>query len=218
MIQLAVQPLKALLPKGKRYRKLLFGPAAGCIMALDFRHHLKAYLGLYEYELLPHLKRMIGPGVNCFDIGGRDGYDALMLAKLSRGKVASFECEHAAANEMRLTFSQNPTLSIQVVESSVGADDGDDHITIDRASRELFAPTFIKLDVEGAEDIALQGASETLATYRPHLIIEVHGADKEENCISILRRFRYEIRVVDQGTFLKDPARVGYNRWIAAYR
>jgi hypothetical protein len=53
MIQSVVQPIKRLLPKGKRYRKLLLGPAAGCVMALDFRHHLKAYFGLYEYELLP---------------------------------------------------------------------------------------------------------------------------------------------------------------------
>jgi hypothetical protein len=160
---------------------------------------------------------MVRPGANCFDIGGRDGYDALMIANLSRGTVASFECEHTAAQQMRSTFARNPALSIQVVESFVGAETSDGHITIDRASRELFIPNFIKLDIEGAEDIALEGASETLATHRPNLIIEVHGADKEEKCISTLVRFRYQISIVEQGKFLKDQARVGYNRWIAAY-
>jgi Methyltransferase FkbM domain len=186
-------------------------------MALDFRHHLKAYLGIYEYELLSHFKRMVTRGTNCFDIGGRDGYDALMMANLSRGRVASFECDHVAAEEMRQTFAQNPKLSLQVVESFVGTEGALGQTSIDRASRELFVPSFIKLDIEGAEDMALDGAEETLEKHRPNLIIEVHGADKEEKCISTLRRFGYSITIVNQGKLLQDPARLGYNRWIAAY-
>jgi hypothetical protein len=217
VIQPVIQPLKKLLPKGKRDRKLLFGPAAGCVMAVDFRHHLKAYFGLYEYELLPHLKRMVKPGTTCFDIGGRDGYDALMMANLSRTTVASFECEHVAADEMRRTFAHNDHLAIEVVEIFVGATDNPASMTIDRASRDLFIPHFIKLDIEGAEDAALEGASETLTTSRPCLLIEVHGADREDRCLSILRRFGYRTSIVNQGRLLRDPARRGHNRWIAAY-
>jgi hypothetical protein len=212
-----IHSIKALLPKGRQYRKLLLGPAAGCVMALDFHSHLKAYLGIYEYELLPHLKRMLRSGVNCFDVGGRDGYDALMMANRSRGKVISFECDHEAAEEMRRTFALNRKLAIQVVESYVGAINGPGYITIDKASREWFKPDFIKLDIEGAEDTALEGASETLASHRPNLIIEVHGADKEEHCISILSKYGYNVIIINQGKFLKDPARGGYNRWLAAY-
>ena len=172
-MQLISRSVKGLLPKGKRYRKLPLGPAAGCVMAVDFGYHLKVYLGIYEYELLPHLKRMVTPGANCFDIGGRDGYDALMMANMSRGRVASFECEHVYAEQMRHTFAQNPKLSIEVVESFVGAENAHGCTTIDQASRDLFVPHVIKLDIEGAEDRALEGASETLAKYRPHFIIEV---------------------------------------------
>ena len=217
MERAVIKSVKTLLPKGKHYRKLLLGPAAGCVMALDFSSHLKAYLGIYEYELLPHLKRMVTRGTNCFDVGGRDGYDALMLANMSRGKVISFECEHDAAQDMRRTFAKNSKLSIEVVESYVGSENGPGLTTIDQASRELFPPDFIKLDIEGAEDTALQGASETLAKHRPGLIVEVHGADKEEHCISILSRFGYNIVIVNQGKLLRDPARRGYNRWLAAY-
>ena len=217
MIQSCLRPLKRLLPKGKRYRKLLLGPAAGCVMDFDLQLQLRLYFGVYEFELLPHFKRMVRPGANCFDVGGRDGYDALMMAKLSNGNVASFECDHKEGEHMRRTFAQNPGLSIQVIESFVGSEDSEGHTTIDRASRDLFVPDFIKLDIEGAEDIALEGASETLAAHRPSLIIEVHGADKEERCISVLRRFGYRITIVNQSRFLKDSARTGYNRWIAAY-
>ncbi len=186
-------------------------------MALDFHSHLKAYFGIYEYELLPHLKRMLRPGANCFDVGGRDGYDALMMANMSRGKVISFECDHDAAEDMRRTFARNGRLAIQVEESYVGAINGPGFITIDKASRELFTPDVIKLDIEGAEDTALEGASETLASHRPCLIVEVHGADKEEQCLSMLNKYDYNVVIIDQGKFLKDPARGGYNRWLAAY-
>lgn len=217
MVRPAIRTLKSLLPKGRQYRKLPVGMAAGCTMAVDFSCDLKAYFGLYEYELLPHFRRMLKPGSNCFDIGGRDGYHALIMAKTSGARVASFECEHSAAEEMRHTFAQNPSLSIRVIESYVGDTIGNGFITIDEASHEIFTPDLIKLDIEGAEDVALAGASRTLAEHRPCLIIEVHGADKEAKCVSILRSFNYTVRIVNQGWLLKDPARGGYNRWLAAY-
>jgi hypothetical protein len=217
MQTIASRIIKTALPKGTHYRKILLGPAAGCVMAINFKGHLKTYLGLYEYELLPHMKRMVGQGTNCFDIGGKDGYDALMMANLSKGKVASFECEPPAAQQMRQTFAKNPGLSLQVIEAYVGAKVGPGYMTIDQAARELFVPKFIKLDIEGAEDEALKGAAETLAKHRPNIIIEVHGEDKENNCLTILRRAAYNLVIVDQGTLIKEPSRRGHNRWIVAY-
>jgi hypothetical protein len=216
-LRFAVSILKTMLPEGKRHRKLLLGPAAGYVMALDFHHDLKAYLGIYEYELLPHVKRMLKHGSKCFDIGGRDGYDALMLAALSAGQVVSFECDPSSAALMRRTFALNPDLAISVVESFVGAENKSGYLTIDWAADNLFTPDFIKLDIEGAEDIALEHASVTLASHRPCLIVEVHGSDKQSRCIEILQSFGYRIEVVNQGWFLKDPARSGYNKWLAAY-
>ena len=39
----------------------------------------------------------------------------------------------------------------------------------------LRAPDFIKLDIEGAEGLAVSGMARTLASVRPTLLIEVHG-------------------------------------------
>lgn len=218
LLQKCVRPFKRLLPRGTRNRRLLFGPAAGCVMPIDLHSRLRTYLGVYEFELNRHFRRMVKRGANCFDIGGRDGYDALMIASLSRGRVVSFECDAAGAESMRRVFAANPALSIQVVEAFVGLELGPGYTTIDRAAEQLFVPDFIKMDIEGAEDAALEGAAKTLATRRPHLIIEVHGTDKEENCISILRGQGYRIAIVDQSQLWKDSARgTGHNRWLAAY-
>lgn len=187
-------------------------------MAVDFRSDLKAYLGMFEYELNSHFKRMLKPGSTCFDIGGSGGYHSLVMARTTGARVVSFECDQGAAEEMRSIFAQNPALHIEVIEAYVGAKNGDGFITIDRAARDFFIPNLIKLDIEGAEDSALEGASETLANHHPGLIIEVHGADKEANCIALLHSHGYEVQVINQGWFLKDTSRGdGHNRWLAAY-
>jgi FkbM family methyltransferase len=42
-------------------------------------------------------------------------------------------------------------------------------------SSDLQPPDVIKIDIEGAEAMAVRGAKETLLKYRPRLIIELHG-------------------------------------------
>ncbi|MGH7269466.1 MAG: hypothetical protein ACREJ3_03465, partial [Polyangiaceae bacterium] len=139
-----------LLPAGSRPRRIPFGPAAGCVMPIDFRHQTRLYLGLYEVELLKHFRALVSRGANCFDIGGRDGYDALLMAKRSRGRVLSVECERASATIMRETFRMNP-YSIDVVEKFVCGYDDDEHVTLDSLARDTFTPDVIKMDIEGAE-------------------------------------------------------------------
>jgi Methyltransferase FkbM domain len=217
MIRSTVKGVKILLPKGKQHRKIALGSAKGCIMTVDFQSDLKAYLGIFEYELTPHFKRMLKPGSNCFDIGGSGGYHALLMARTCGARVASFECEHHSADDMRSMFAKNPGLAIEVIETYVGAKDGDGLMTIDRAAHEVFVPDVIKLDIEGAEYSALEGALETIKKHRPGFIIEVHSADIEAGCTALLHEFNYVVKTIDQGWFLKDPYRRGYDRWIAAY-
>src|SRR5687768_12485497 len=74
-----------------RIRRLPLGIARGLNYRIDFEHHKRLYLGLYEIELNSYLKQLCKKGFNCFDVGGAWGYDALVLARLSRGRVISFE-------------------------------------------------------------------------------------------------------------------------------
>lgn len=214
MIRKIIRAIKNLiLPRGKRFRKLPFGPASGCVMNIDFKQHAGLYLGMYEKEIEPHFLRLLKPGVRCFDVGGQGGYDALIMAKLTGEKVISFECDADAAEEMRQTFDRN-RFSIETIETFVGGEDNESHMTLDRAATENFMPDFIKMDIEGAEAEALKGAKVILSRRKPSLIVEVHGEDVEKQCIEILKSHGYAPQIVNQRSRWKEHRPLGHNRWL----
>jgi hypothetical protein len=148
-----------------------------------------------------------------FDIGGNNGYTALLIASLTRKNVASFDCESASIIEMRKVFERN-NLPIVAVEAFLGRDTGKGRMTLDDAVEQFFIPDFIKMDVDGAEVDILLGAQRLLATRKPNMIIEVHGQKVEEECIKILVSHGYKPTIVDQAWFLPDQRALALNRWL----
>lgn len=53
-------------------------------------------------------------------------------------------------------------------------------------------PDFIKIDVEGAEDLVIKGAMRTLQTFNPRLLIEVHGPQNAERIWASLSPLGYQ--------------------------
>lgn len=202
------------LPPGPKYRKLALGPAAGCVMRVDFRTHARTYFGLYEAELHRYFRALVRPGFCSFDVGGQGGYDALMLAKLSGGgRVVSFECDAEAVVVMRETFARNP-YQIQTVQAFVSNSEGEGKTTLDVVAAQTFVPDFMKIDVEWAELDVLQGAKEILSTRKPSLILETHSLELEVSCIELLKGHGYEPKIVDQRRWFRDHRTIEHNRWL----
>ncbi len=66
---------------------------------------------------------------------------------------------------------------------------------------ERLAVDFIKMDVEGTEELVLRGAEEVIATHHPLLLIEVHhwSRDREQHPVkSLLCRWGYQTRWVNR--------------------
>jgi glycosyltransferase involved in cell wall biosynthesis len=198
-----------------RYRRIAFGPAAGCVMKLNLQHEFRLYLGLYERELRGSYRRLLKPGSKAFDIGGRDGYSALLIARNTEAEVISFESEPADAQSMQATFDRNPNLPLKSVSAFIGRE-GDPRTTlsVDQAAERYFQPDFMKIDVEGGEVDVLKGARRVLSLKRPTLLIEVHGVNEENECVEILEHNSYRIRVIDQSRLFREQRPVPHNRWL----
>ncbi|HVL38186.1 MAG TPA: FkbM family methyltransferase [Fimbriimonadaceae bacterium] len=213
---------KAALPQGPRRRRLLFGIGRGIELDVDFATQVKLFLGLYEVELNRHLRRLCQPGFNCFDVGAQFGYDALVLAKLGGGRVASFECEPDTYVKLVRNVAYNADLRnrIDLVHGFVGltTEEQTGKIALDDAAfgGRFFVPDFIKIDIEGGELDALMGARRVLEEHRPNLIVETHSRQLEDDCLAFVRSLGYATTIIDARKVLPDYRPIEHNRWFAA--
>jgi len=212
---------RRLLPQGLAPRKLRVGLGRGLTIDIDFAFHTRLFLGFYETELNRYIRQLCRPGMDAFDVGGRDGYDALVMAKLTGGRVVSIDCEPHAAEQMARNFRANPALAPSLASRTGFVGSVDDaatgHITIDTMVAESgFTPDVVKIDIEGWEVEALRGASVLLGGRKPALIIEVHSYDLERECLALLAPYGYETRIVNPRRYVRDYRLVPGNRWIIA--
>lgn len=208
---------QAVLPAGRKVRRLPLGIGRGLRMGIDFhRGETSLYLGLYEIELNSHLRRIARPGYRSFDIGAQYGYDALLLARLTGAAVVSVEADPTLVPEITESVARNSGLApITVVAGFVCAQDAGDHVSIDELASKHFVPDLIKMDIEGGEFDALEGASGVLAKRHPALLLEVHSKDLEWDCLALLRQAGYDPpTIVDPRRWLPDHRVADHNRWL----
>ncbi|HET7489601.1 MAG TPA: FkbM family methyltransferase [Acidimicrobiales bacterium] len=209
--------ITALLPAGERARPIRFGIARGARMSIDFhRGQTRLYLGLYECELNRTIRRLAPHGTPSFDLGGEYGYDALALARLTGAPVVSVECVPELCETIRSNAALNPRLAplITVRQAFIGAGAG--QLSLDELTQSTFVPGFVKMDIEGGEVEALEGATDLLRAGRPSLLVEVHGKAAEVACLAILRAASYDVKTVDTRSWLPDHRPIDHNRWLVA--
>lgn len=188
-------------------------------MHVDFTTDTRTFLGLYEIELNRHFRRFCRKGVRCFDVGGRVGYDALVMAKLG-GEVASFEGDADAIALMRLNLQLNPELEprVEPVATMVGERGRSGFTALDdwAAQAGHFVPDLVKVDVDGGELEVLHGATEILRRRRPQVILETHSPELEDQCGHVLAGLGYSLTIVHQRRILKELRPIDHNRWLVA--
>ena len=154
-----------------------------------------------HFEELANL--LIKKDWNVIDLGANIGSHSILLSRLvSEGKVFSFEpqsltfsllqnnlllnlCENVFAYKFAISNTELKTVSMEIFSYSgaiinngmlgisQNANIGD--LTITKRLDDLDLPPikFIKIDIQGSEVEALNGAKKTIARYRPIMFIEI---------------------------------------------
>lgn len=82
-------------------------------------------------------------------------------------------------------------------------------IDLDSFSIEIgLTPDLVKIDVEGAEGMVLQGMSRLLTEAKPYLIIEIHDETAQHDVMSCLTDHGYETRVIGRTFDRPYPFRI----------
>lgn len=151
-----------------------------------------AQRGTYEPVVTGIIGRMVGPGDSAIDIGANIGYYTLLLARLvgAEGRVIAFEPDEMSFDILLRNVALNGYENVTLSDLAVSATNQDSFLYRDRfgnldhriisipgqservaiSTRTLDGylgdPTpridFIKMDIQGAEGLALEGMRTTL--------------------------------------------------------
>jgi FkbM family methyltransferase len=177
---------------------------------------------VWESHIIALLERIIRPGFLCFDVGANIGAITLPLSRLaSEGWVHAFEASPTAYTLLTRNLAANAVTNVTAVNAAIAERSGDTteiwtsnavelgcaHLTSSEHGRfgtceqvktlaldsyHLGPVDFMKMDIEGAENEALKGASCLLSADRPILLIEYNPTCIEWYSRAASRRALYD--------------------------
>lgn len=174
---------------------------------------LSVLVNASEPEQLACAAAEVTPGDVCFDVGANVGMYTALFARRAREVVAFEPFARNVAYLHRLValnrFERVTIVPLAAGEGSglasfsagrnvaEGRLSGEGTIPVGVVSLDEFvarfgtAPTFMKIDVEGAEAEVLRGARSLLSARRPRLLLSTHGDAVRDECLSLLAGFGY---------------------------
>ena len=203
-------------------RRIPFGPGRGLRLEGDPWPSLDLWVGLFESELAPYVRRFCAPATPCVDVGGYNGYYALVFALLARAPVRTYDDDEAARTRTLNNLALNPAAGSHVEFRSARVAGRTrpalDEVSLDDDLATWPAVGLLKIDVEGSEADVLRGATGILRDQRPNLIVETHASELERECGDILLSHGYTPVVVTPRRWLPQNRAAQHNRWLVAER
>src|SRR5690606_23589482 len=160
----------------------------------------------YEPAVNAALRILLQPGMTMFDVGANEGILSIIGGRCvgPSGRVIAFEASPRIMERLYRNLSDNHSVNVQVVNTYASNENGvapvfynsdsavadsligtagktaSDHVKTTRLDGFIaqtgIAPDLIKIDVEGAEPMVLQGLEGFLAQgHRPLLLLESWG-------------------------------------------
>ena len=195
---------------------VLQGPLRGMKWIVGAHLH-GCWLGSYEWTMQRRMASELKPGSVFYDVGANVGlYTLLAATRVAPGRVYAMEPLPANVGYLRKHLTLNGMRNVDVLELAISDQAGTAHFeaeetramgrigtrgsvvvqasTLDALLREgrLAPPDFIKMDIEGAEFLALQGARECFVRHQPKLFLATHGRDVHDSCCKLLNSWGYQ--------------------------
>lgn len=210
-IERYLPPIPLPLPKGPlKGRKWL--PSGG----------FKFFSGNFEPLKTRAIQSLVHEGDVVYDIGAHVGYYTVMMSELAgpTGRVIAFEPNQFNFRHLERHIILNKCDNVRAfpvcVSNTMGtckfktrcasveghmAEDGDmavDSVRLDTIVEDgtMPTPTFMKVDVEGAELSLLHGAKSLVSTCRPVILLAVHSGELYDGCKEFLTGLGYRLDAV----------------------
>jgi predicted RNA methylase len=207
-------------PPAGSTRRLPAGPARGVTLAAEPAATASAdmWVGLFESEIAPYVRRFCRPGTISVDVGAHSGYYALTFAERCRAPVIAYEPDAAALERLARNLDLNSSIAswVDIRAVAVADVDGPGSVTLDADLATVGRIGLLKVDVDRAELAVLEGARRLLAGAHPDVILETHSAELEDACARLLIEAGYAPRVITPRRILPQHRPTEHNRWLVA--
>ena len=194
------------------------GPLQGLLLQAG-PHISHAHIrGIYELGTQRAIAKTVQSGWVCYDVGASVGYLTLLMAR-EASRVFAFEpAPHAGAVLLqqvqvngfqdRVTLVPNAvsdvprTVHFGLTDNAYGSRIVETGLEVKAIALDDFAavngvPDFIKMDIEGEEFRALQGARKLLRE-GPSLCIEIHSSELAVEVNKMLSEYNYRIELIEE--------------------
>jgi FkbM family methyltransferase len=210
------------IPPGLQVR-VLQGPMRGFRWAFGSGNP-GYWLGSYKLTKQKKLMEFLKEGTVFYDLGAHVGFFTLLASCLvgDHGQIVAFEPNPENVKYLNKHIEWNQRKNVLVIEAAIGDQvslvgfDPSLHSSMGSVSRSydgrmtvqmltldylykhsgIPAPHIMKIDVEGSECAALNGARKLISESRPVIFVSTHGDGLREGCVSLLREFDYRLDCV----------------------
>jgi FkbM family methyltransferase len=158
-----------------------------------------------------------------FDVGAHAGYYTLAFSSIvgASGNVVAFEPNNISAENLRRHIQLNNRLNIRPIEAAVAnksgtalfndqgygsslSKTGRRHVATVKLD-DFPAPDFVKMDIEGAEGLALEGAQHILSANNTEWFIALHDKGARTRALDILRSHKLSISWITPHEIIARP-------------
>lgn len=213
---------RTFLGSGRKPRRIPRGLYRGLNLAIDMDVEAALYLGTFEAETTPFLRRFVRTAKSVVDVGAASGeLTAWALKQPGIEKVAAFDASQERWplfwENIRLNgFDGDPRLTAVegwFLPEDAGLDPS--KLLLDQ----LPEPILIKIDVDGGEAKILSRMKGLLARRHFRLLVETHSRELDVDCRRILDEVGYRCIPIEPAWWrwlIRERRPVGFNQWIAA--
>ena len=212
--------------------KVKSGPCKGMSWVAGSGTH-GCWLGTYELDKQAVMQKFVRPGMTIYDIGANSGYYTLLFSRLvgKTGRVYAFEPLPENAAFLLRHIKMNGLENVTLVNTAVAQANGVSPFNISSSnymgslgggatlnvptmaldelkSKGFPVPELIKMDVEGAEALVLEGARDVLKAGKAVWFIALHGREATERSFRILKDSGYGVYRLD-GTAVTEAGGAG---------
>jgi FkbM family methyltransferase len=201
---------------------ILQGPVRGRKWIVGSGNH-GYWLGSYEIGKTALFAASVPVGGVVFDLGANVGYYSLISSFRAgpSGRVCAFEPLPRNLAYLRHHLALNQIENVSVIEAAVAERGGMARFEQDSSTSRgriggqgslevrcieldewieqegIPMPDLLKIDIEGAELLALRGAQRILTSRRPPIFLSTHSGNVHRECLELLASFGYRVRATD---------------------